>query len=154
MRNAQQIGIARIKSYAQYLDVRRFMISMAAITTVLLAILMIPSVSEWIFGGLIGLDGQVKEFAIKGFPIAIVIPLLQAVRSFYYGTLISQEASGGIQTAAFFRIGVLIILLGTGVTYGKLNGLYLALIATAIGDASECFVLGKFARKIEWKSAA
>jgi hypothetical protein len=151
--NAQQIGIARIKSYAQYLDVRRFMISMAGITTALLAVLMIPSVSEWIFGGLMGLDGPVKEFAIKGFPIAIVIPALQAVRSLYYGTLISQEASGGIQTAAFVRIGVLIILLAAGVTYGKLNGLYLALFATAIGDASECFVLRKFARRIDWDSA-
>jgi len=148
--NAQQIAIARVKSYAKYLDVRRFMVSMALVTTGLLALLMIPSVSEWIFGKLMGLDGPVKEMAIAGFPIAIAIPALQAARSFYYGTLISQEVTGGIQTAAFVRIGVLIVLLGAGVAYGQLNGLYLALIGNIVGDLTECLVLKRFAARINW----
>jgi Na+-driven multidrug efflux pump len=150
--NAQQIGIARVKSYPTYLDVRRFMTSISGITTVLLAVLMVPGVSEWVFGGLMGLQGPVKDLAIKGLPIAIVIPALQAVRSFYYGTLISQEATGGIQTAAFARIGILVTMLVAGVAYGKLNGLYLALIANAIGDLTECFVLRIFVKRIDWKA--
>lgn len=148
--NAQQIAIARVKSYAKYLDVRRFMVSMALVTTGLFSLLMIPSVSEWIFGKLIGLDGPVKGMAIAGFPIAIAIPALQAARSFYYGTLISQEVTGGIQTAAFVRIGVLILLLGAGVAYGQLNGLYLALIANIVGDLTECLILKRFADRINW----
>jgi hypothetical protein len=148
--NAQQIAIARVKSYAKYLDVRRFMVSMALVTTGLFALLMIPSVSEWIFGKLMGLDGPVKGMAIAGFPIAIAIPALQAARSFYYGTLISQEVTGGIQTAAFVRIGVLILLLGAGVAYGQLNGLYLALIANIVGDLTECLILKRFANRINW----
>ena len=45
---------------------------------------------------MMGLDGPVRDLAIKGFPIAITIPALQAVRSFYYGTLTSQESTQGI----------------------------------------------------------
>ncbi len=151
--NAQQIAIARVKSFTQYLDVRRFMVYMTAITTVLLAALMIPSISKWIFGGLMGLIGPVRDQAIMGFPIAITIPALQAARSFYYGTLISREATGGIQTAAFVRILVLVVILFAGVGYGRINGLYLALIATAIGDLSECLVLRLFVRRVNWTIA-
>ena len=148
--NAQQIVIARVKSLSQYRDVRRFMISMTGITTVLLAALMIPSVSEWIFGTMMGLEGPVKDMAIKGFPIAILIPALQAARSFYYGTLISQEVTGGIQVAAFIRIGVMVVLLLAGVADGRLNGLYLALGATALGDFAEGLSLRWYAGRISW----
>ena len=149
--NAQQIVIARVKTFAHYLDVRRFMYSMTAATTILLAVLMIPTVSEWIFGGLMGLDGPVKDLAIRGFPIAIAIPALQAARSFYYGTLICQEKTGGIQTAAFVRIGVLVMILGGGVIYTSVNGLYLALVATAIGDLAECLTLRTYTRALVWE---
>jgi hypothetical protein len=148
--NAQQIVIARVKTFAQYGDVRRFIFAIAAITTSLLALLMIPAMSRWIFGNLMGLEGPIRDMAIKGFPIAIAIPTLQAVRSFYYGTLISQERTGGIQVAAFVRIGVMILLLASGVSYGRLNGLYLALIATALGDLSECLILKLYIRRIVW----
>ncbi len=100
-----------------------------------------------------GLIGPVRDQAIMGFPIAITIPALQAARSFYYGTLISREATGGIQTAAFVRILVLVVILFAGVGYGRINGLYLALIATAIGDLSECLVLRLFVRRVNWTIA-
>ena len=67
--------------------------------------------------------------------------------------MISQEVTGGIQTAAFVRIGVLILLLGAGVAYGQLNGLYLALIANIVGDLTECLVLKRFAARINWAPA-
>lgn len=148
--NAQQIVIARVKTLDEYVDVRRFMFSMAAVTSALLAALMIPGVSDWMFGDLIGLEGPIKEMAIRGFPIAITIPALQAARSFYYGTLISKERTGGIQTAAFVRIVVLIVLLAAGVAWGALNGLYLALIATAFGDLAECLALRRYVKRIDW----
>ena len=96
-----------------------------------------------------GLDGPVKDLAIRGFPIAI--PALQAARSFYYGTLICQEKTGGIQTAAFVRIGVLVMILGGGVIYTSVNGLYLALVATAIGDLAECLTLRTYTRALVWE---
>ena len=148
--NAQQIVIARVKAYAHYVEVRRFMISVTILTTVFLLAMVIPSVSAWIFGTLMGLDGSIREMAIRGFPIAICIPALQAARSFYYGTLISQEDTGGIQNAAIVRIAVMILSLIAGVAYGQLNGLYLALIATAIGDLSECVALRVYVRRLTW----
>ena len=75
---------------------------------------------------------------------------MQAARSFYYGTLISQQVTGGIQIAAFVRIFVLILCLILGVLDGRLNGLFLALIATAIGDLSECISLRIYTRRIGW----
>ena len=98
-----------------------------------------------------GLDGPVKDLAIRGFPLAIAIPALQAARSFYYGTLISQEVTRGIQAAAFVRIAVLAVLLGGGVTFLSVNGLYLALIATVVGDLAECLALQKYTHAIVWE---
>ncbi len=118
----------------------------------MLGCLMIPAVSEWIFGTLIGLRGPVKDLAVLGFPIAFTIPALQAVRSFYYGTLITKSGSQGIQTAAFVRIVVLVASLAAGVTLLEFNGLILALLATILGDLSECITLRFSVKKIDWET--
>ena len=150
--NAQQLVIARVESWSNYLDVRRFITLTTLITTAMLGCLMIPAVSEWIFGTLIGLRGPVKDLAVLGFPIAFTIPALQAVRSFYYGTLITKSGSQGIQTAAFVRIVVLVASLAAGVTLLEFNGLILALLATILGDLSECITLRFSVKKIDWET--
>ncbi|MBQ38384.1 MAG: hypothetical protein CME04_18520 [Gemmatimonadaceae bacterium] len=146
--NTQQVVIARVKGQASYLAVRRFVTSLGLGTTVVMAVGLVPAVGETLFGDLIGLDGQVKEYARHGYAILAIVPFLQGWRSLYYGTLVSLGETGGIRTAAVARVVVLLASLGLGVSYGELAGIYVAAGATLLAEVTEVGSLHLSVRRI------
>tara|TARA_Y100000588_G_scaffold389812_1_gene493575 strand:+ start:4328 stop:5641 length:1314 start_codon:yes stop_codon:yes gene_type:complete len=136
--NAQQVVVASVKNLQSYLDVRRFMHTIAGVTTVLMLLVALPWTSAFVFGTLTGLEGEILDFAVSGYLLLIPVPLINCGRSLYHGTLVSQGTTGGIQLAATIRVVVLILSLGSLVLLTELSGLYLGLVSILVSEIAEC----------------
>jgi hypothetical protein len=146
--NTQQVVIARVKGQASYVVVRRFVTSLGLGTTVVMTVGLVPVVGEVLFGGLIGLEGQVLEYARHGYAILLIVPFLQGWRSLYCGTLVAMGDTAGIRTAALVRVVTLLSALGAGVLHGGLAGIYVAAGATLLAELTEVGALHMSARRI------
>jgi len=131
--------------------VRRFVLGLSLLLVVGMGVLCLPPLAEFIFGRLIGVSGAIKELSIEGFRWLVLSPLLMGLRSLYYGTLISQNATGPVRSAAIVRIAVLLGTLGAGVWYGAVSGLLVAIWATLVSSAGEVWALHWATRRIVWK---
>lgn len=146
--NTQQVVIARVRGLTSYRAVRRFVLGMALGTTVLLAVVLLPPVSEWVFGDVAGLQGRVKLFAQHGYALLLLVPGLQGWRSLYYGTLVTFGSTRAIRTAAIGRIMVLLIGLGLGVQQDAWPGIYVAAAATLLAELTEVGILALSVRRV------
>ena len=146
--NTQQVVIARVKGQASYVVVRRFVTSLGLGTTVVMTVGLVPVVGEALFGGLIGLEGQVLEYARHGYAILLIVPFLQGWRSLYCGTLVAMGDTAGIRTAALVRVVTLLAALGAGVLHGGLAGIYVAAGATLLAELTEVGALHISVRRI------
>lgn len=149
--NAQQVVIARVKGLASFRAARRFVLTLSLLLVAGMVLLCLPPPAEFIFGRLIGVSGTIKELSIEGFRWLVLSPLLMGLRSLYYGTLISQDATGPVRSAAIVRIGVMLTVLVAGVWHGAASGLLVAVWATLASSAAEVLALHRAARRVVWK---
>jgi hypothetical protein len=135
--NLQQVVIAKVVDRSSYRVVRRFTILLGLATTLMMMIALIPVVRDWLFGDLIGLQGDIREYAWRGYMLLIPACMLQAWRSLYFGTLVASGVTGSIQTAAFVRVGALLAGLGLGVAHGGIAGIYVGVGAVMLSEVFE-----------------
>ena len=148
--NAQQIVIAQVKNRAAFLLVRKFMLIISLVVSLAMGVAALPIFSEWIFGHLIGVTGEVKYLAAQGFYWMALSAFLQGGRSLYHGTLIGRGETRGIQTASMIRVPTLIVALSAGVLYAKPSGLMIAIWANLISEAAEVLVLHRRTARLHW----
>ena len=146
--NAQQVVIARVRGPASYRAVRRFVLTLSLGLMACMGLLALPPLAGFVFGRLIGVSGQVEELSIQGFRWLALSPLLMGGRSLYFGTLISQDATGPIRPAAVARVGVLLAALAAGVAHGGISGLLLAVWAMLVSQVAELLVLHRHVRRV------
>lgn len=146
--NVQQVVIAKVRDSASFTVVRRFVLSLSLLLVLVMGLIALPPVADFIFGTLIGVSGGVKELSIQGFRWLVISPLLMGGRSLYYGTLISQDATGPIRSTALVRIVVLLVVLSGGVAHGEIDGLLVAIWATLLSSVAEVIALHWHARRV------
>ena len=154
--NAQQVVIARVKDPVSYVAVRRWMLSLSLGTTALLAIFLWPTAGDWFFGDVIGLTGQVRDYAWQGYALLVVVPFMQGWRSLYSGTLVALGTTRRIQTAAVAKAIVLVAALVMGVVDGRLAGIFVAVGALLLAELTEVLSLQIAVRRswARWTQAA
>ena len=139
--NAQQLVIAHTADRSAIPDVRRFIVRLGLVHVAVMGITALPPCSLFVFGTLMGLSGSILEAAMLGYPWLISVPLFQALRSFYAGTLISQGATKDIQLASIVRVVFLGSTLIIGVLFLAIPGILLAVWAGIISESAECITL-------------
>ena len=149
--NAQQVVIAKVRDRASYLAVRRFIFTMIAAGTVVMAVLAIPPVSYFVLGTVVGLSGEVKELAASNFKLLPAIPLVLGSRSLFHGTLVARRHSGPIRSAAVLQLSVLVVIVVAGVWYGQFSGLFVAICAKVTATGAEVSYLAWHTSKLAWR---
>ena len=150
--NAQQLVIAQVRDRPSYLAVRRFIFTMVAVGTVLMACVAIPAVSHYILGTVVGLTGEVKELAVSNFVLLPVVPLVLGSRSLFHGTLVARHHSAPIRSAALLQLAVLIAMVAAGGWYGGFSGLFLAICAKIVAAGAEVLFLAWHTSRLSWSS--
>ncbi len=108
----------------------------AGLTALLVAVAATPLARAW-FGGVSGLPPVLAELATAGLWLAVAVPGLRLVTSWYQGVIISGERTRAILESVLVFLAVAGLLLGAGVVWGGATGLYVGMVATTAAMAAQ-----------------
>ncbi len=112
---------------------RRFSIWMAALTSgALLAVAATPLATFW-FGQVSALSSHLVEIARIGLWVALPVPGVNAFLSWYQGTIVHSRHTRAITEAVATFLLAGIVVLGIGVAWQQVTGLYMGLAALGVG---------------------
>jgi hypothetical protein len=114
-------------------SLRRFTWLLAAITTGLILLMAATPLSLAWFGGVAGLAPSLVELARRALWLALPIPALAVLQSWFQGALLNSRRTRGITEAVIINVLTGAIMLSAGVVLGQWAGLYVGVAAIAAG---------------------
>jgi len=113
---------------------RRFTLQLSVATSVVMLLFLLPPVSRLWFQGLIGLSPQLALMAERSLWLALPLPALAVVQSWYTGAILHGRRTGAVTEAVALSLAAAGVLLVVGVAWGGAAGLYVAAAAFTVGD--------------------
>jgi hypothetical protein len=126
---------------------RRFTFTLAATTTLLLAVVAATPLAHLWFSGVSALPPALDLLGRTGLWLGVLLPALSALQSYYQGALLHVHRTRGIteSVAAFLVVSTLLLL--AGVLARSVAGLHVALAAMTLGTAGQILWLRARARR-------
>lgn len=129
-----EVVIAMIGRQGAYATMRRFAIGLISIMTVgILLIAATPLGSIW-FGKITGLSDELLTLARTGLWLALLLPGLSALQSWFQGIVMHHKRTNAITEAVILYLIVTVSILFAGVAWGQVRGIYVALFAMSLGE--------------------
>jgi hypothetical protein len=140
-----EVVIALLDEPRAVCNLRRFANLMAVLTSaILLAIAVTPLAAFW-FGQVSALNSRLVMLARAGLWIALPIPALDALQSWYRGTIVHSRRTGAITEAVVIFLFAHGVILLSGIVCGQVTGLYIGLAAYGAGMLAQMIWL-------QWRS--
>lgn len=136
------------KDWDSYLRLRRFMMRLSAILTVLHALLAFTPLYDVVIVGLIKPPAEIVEPARLGLKIMLPWTWAIAYRRFQQGVLIRFGHSRAVSVGTLIRLGADALVLATGYLVGTVPGIAVATGALAVGVTSEAIYAGLRVRPV------
>ena len=124
-----EVVVALLDEPGSTQSLRRFAWALTAIVTVMLLIVAATPLSRFWFGTVQGLNPRLVEIAVLGLWIALPMPGLNVLQSWYQGAIVNGKRTRGITEAVVIFLVLMTVLLVAGVSWGQWTGLYVALAA-------------------------
>lgn len=118
-------------------NLRRFATGLAAVTTVLLLIVAATPLSTWWFGWVSALNPRLASLARQSLWVALPMPALDALQSWYQGAIVHSRRTRGITEAVTIYLLASGAVLGAGVAWGQTTGLYIGIAAFGVGALAQ-----------------
>ena len=129
-----EVVIAMIGRKGAYAAMRKFAIGLISIMTVgILLIAATPLGSVW-FGQITGLSDELLSLARTGLWLALLLPGLSALQSWFQGIVMHHKRTNAITEAVILYLIVTMSILLAGVLWGQVRGIYVALFAMSVGE--------------------
>jgi progressive ankylosis protein len=136
----ESMGIAYNEVVVALLDqpgalraLRRFTVLLVTATTSLLLLLAATPLAELWFGQVAALASPLVALARGALWLALPVPALVAMQSWFQGTLLFTRRTRGISEAVGIAAVVTVIVLGSGVALGRFVGLDVGIAALTLG---------------------
>jgi hypothetical protein len=120
--------------------VLRFSIWILVGTTSAIILVLVTPLSEYLFGGFYGLQGEVKTMVIQGVWMLVPIPLVLTIRNYYHGLCMIRKTTGSMGIAGVYRVAALALVAWLLTTVGWFNQWTLA-ICLVLGFVVEALVV-------------
>ena len=118
-------------------SLRNFAWKMVAVVIVLHLLLALTPLSALYFAKIAALPPQLAELARVGFLIALPMPALSVLQSWYQGAILNSRRTRAIpESVAVFFVTVLVVL-GIGVTWNGVTGLYIGMFGFVLANAAQ-----------------
>jgi hypothetical protein len=124
-----EVVVAMLDEPRAVSNLSRFTVVLAALTTVLLLIAAATPLAGFWFERVSALTPPLATLAHWGLWIALPIPGLAALQSWYQGTLVHSRRTRAITEAMAIFLLTTIAILWAGVAWGQVTGLYIGLAA-------------------------
>jgi len=106
------------------------------VTLFQLVIVATPLADIW-FHRISALSPELTKLAITGMWLALLLPALNALQSWFQGTILFSRQTSGIPEAVVIFLATISGILWAGVSWNQVNGLYIGVIAFTIGFAAQ-----------------
>ncbi len=118
-------------------SLRRFAAILAAITTTLLLLVTATPLATFWFERLSALDPALTELARSALWLALPLPALAVLQSWYQGVIVHSRRTGGITESMAIALLTSSAILGLGVYWQQSTGLYVGLVALVAGTLAQ-----------------
>jgi len=129
-------------------SLRRFAYGLASAVTCLLFLVALTPLSDLWFKTLSGLSPALAALAQSGLWLGIFLPALAVFQSWFQGLILHGRRTRGITESIFIFLGVNGLILGTGVAWGQIPGLYVGMASYALSALTQVTWLWRRSRKV------
>ncbi len=132
-----EVVIALLDEPGAARNLRRFAIWMAAGTTLLMLLLVTTPLSYFWFAQISALPPRLAYMARRGLWLAILLPALSMLLNWYQGTVVNSQHTRSVTEAVVLYLLVTVVVQGSGILWGRVPGLYVALAAFALATLTQ-----------------
>jgi hypothetical protein len=136
-----EVVVALIENTRSTRALRRFGVGLGVGATVLLGLLMIPSVGSAVFAGLLGLADPLPHLAAISLFVLLPMPAFAVAQSYFQGVILHSRRTRSITESVALFLVLSSVLLIVGATWGTLTGIYFALLSFLAGELLRIFWL-------------
>jgi len=136
-----EVVVALLDKPRSYQNLRRFAAILAGAVTIVLLILAATPLSTLWFGGVSALSPQLSSMAKSALWLAIPIPALNVIQSWFQGTIVHGKRTRGVTEAVFVYLVVSTVILLGGIFLGSASGIFVTILAMTIGMLAQSFWL-------------
>jgi hypothetical protein len=132
-----EVVVALLDERGSYTSLKRFAGLLALITTItLLLVAATPLANLW-FVGLTALAPDLARMAQIGLWLALPLPALTVLQSWYQGALLHGRQTRGITESVGIYLLTSALVLGLGIAWGGAAGLYVGVVAMTASVATQ-----------------
>ncbi len=128
-----EVVIALLDEPRSVRPLRRFMVTLSVLVTLLLLVVVATPLSMIWLGRISGLRAELAVFSRRGLWIALLMPGINVLQSWYQGLLVHSRRTRGITEAVAIFLLIGSALLVAGAVWHEVPGLYVALAAISVG---------------------
>ncbi len=132
-----EVVIALLDKPGAARNLRRFAMWMAGGTTLLMLLLVTTPLSYFWFAQISALPSRLATMARQGLWLAILLPALSMMLNWYQGTVVNSRHTRGVTEAVVLYLLVTIMIQGSGILWGHVPGLYVAMAAFTLATLAQ-----------------
>ena len=132
-----EVVVALLDQAGSLKPLRRFAGLLAGLTTLALLLLAATPLSRLWFEGVSALPPHLAGLARTGLWLALPMPLLSVMQSWFQGTILYGGRTRGITEAVAIYLATSAVILTAGVLWGGVAGLYVGMVALVLSSATQ-----------------
>lgn len=122
-----EVVVALMDEPGSAAPLRRFTWLLAGATNLIHLLIALTPISYLWFGQVSALEPELAEMARLGFLIGLPLPALTVLQSYFQGAIVHGRRTRGIPESVVIFLIAIIILLASGIWYGRLTGLFVGM---------------------------
>lgn len=131
-----EVVVALLDHPQSYVRLKRFAIGLSAATTLALLLCLIPSLGMLYFHRIIGLSGSLAAVAWFSLWLALPMPAMSVLQSWYQGMVLHSRHTRCITESVVVYLLSSVAVLLAGVMWGGAKGIYVGVAAVSVGEVA------------------
>ena len=133
----QQLTTTLVTGQRAYRKVRRFVLTLSTLLSLLLCLVVFTPAYGWVMGSVYNLSPNLQDLARPAMQLMVIFPLMMGAQALLRGVLIRGGSTGAVRTAMAINVSMTGATLLVGIAAMSLTGVVLAAAATLIGGLAE-----------------
>ena len=129
-----EVVIARLHLAGSLRILRRFAWALASATTLGMLLIAATPLSRIWFGTITGLSEDLVLFSQAAVWFALLLPAIATMQSWFQGVVTHSGRTRWITEAVLVYLVVITAILGGGIAWGRVSGIYVAFVAMTVAD--------------------
>jgi hypothetical protein len=132
-----EVVVALLDEVRSYPSLKRFTTILAGGSSALHLLMVATPLAAFWFGRVSALPAALASLASTAFWLGLPMGGLTVLQSWYQGALLFGRKTHGVSESVAVSLGVVLLVLGAGVVWGKMTGLYVGMAAFSLAALAQ-----------------